>query len=61
MSATGGELALLGALIYEIEDFKASDTKAKWDLEPEEHIAVLKWMNNRMSEIKTKRDLETYN
>ena len=61
MSATGGELALLGALIYEIEDFKASDTKAMWDLEPEEHEAVLKWMNNRMAEIKAKRDLETCN
>ena len=61
MTATGGELAILGALTFEIEDFRVSDTKAKWDLEPEEHVAVLKWMNNRMAEIKAKRDLETYN
>lgn len=54
MTATGGELALLGALTYEIQEFTASDTKAKWDLDPEEHEAVLKWMNNRMAEIKDK-------
>jgi hypothetical protein len=51
-SPDGIELALLHALRYEEACVKASDTMKRWDITKEEKETVLKYMNNRMEDIK---------
>lgn len=48
------EQNLLHALLWEIEDFRVTDTLEKWDLSTEEHKAVEKWMLNRIEDIKSR-------
>ena len=51
-SPDGIELALLHALRYEEACVKASDTMKRWDINKEEKETVLKYMKNRMEDIK---------
>jgi len=50
----GVELALLHALRYEEACVKASDTMKRWHIDKEEKETVLKYMNNRMEDIKSR-------
>ena len=50
----GIELALLHALRYEEASLKYADAGKRWNLTSAEKETVLKWMANRMTEIKDK-------
>ena len=50
----GIELALLHALRYEEASLKYADASKRWNLTDVEKETVLKWMANRMTEIKDK-------
>jgi len=46
------EQVLYHSLLYELQDFKIADTKARWNLNKDETIAVQKWIENRLADIK---------
>ncbi len=48
----GVEQALYHALRYEEATIKSSDTEERWDINSDEKKIVLKWIHNRMEDIK---------
>ena len=52
----GIELALFACLRYEEATLKYTDAQQRWGLSASEKQIILKWMNNRMKEIKDKTD-----
>jgi len=50
----GVEQALYHALRYEEATIKSSDTEKRWDINSDEKKAVLKWMHNRMEDIRVR-------
>jgi len=52
--ACGREQALYHALRYEEAIVKCVDTEKRWDITPEEKKIVLKWIHNRMEDIKVR-------
>lgn len=52
--ACGREQALYHALRYEEATIKCVDTEKLWDITPEEKKIVLKWIHNRMEDIKVR-------
>lgn len=48
----GVEQALYHALRFEEATLKSSDTEKRWDINPDEKKIVLKWMHNRMEDIR---------
>lgn len=50
----GVEQALYHALRYEEATIKSSDTEKRWDINSDEKKAVLKWIHNRMEDIRVR-------
>ena len=48
------ELNLLHALQWEQHDFKVSNTKKLWDIDEAEAAIVVKYMENRIADIKSR-------
>lgn len=48
------ELNLLHALQWEQHDFKVSNTKVLWDIDEAEAAIVVKYMENRIADIKSR-------
>ena len=48
----GIELALYACLRYEEATIKNVDVQERWDINEEEKRAIIKWMTNRMADIK---------
>ena len=52
----GVELALYECLRYEEATLNSTDAQERWDINQEEKRAVIKWMKNRMADIKGRVD-----
>lgn len=56
MALNSVDIQLLHALEWEQHDYAVADKKKRWDLSKKESIAVDKWMQNRIKELKKLRD-----
>jgi len=52
----GVELALYACLRYEEAVLNSADAQERWDINQEEKRIIIKWMNNRMADIKERVD-----
>ena len=57
MSLNGGEWAVLHVLLNERNELEWVDPKERWDMKPQEIETVTEWMNRRIDELQTKKDL----
>ena len=57
MSLNGVEWAVLHTLLNERNELEWVDPQERWDMEPQEIKTVTEWMNRRIEEQKTKKDL----
>lgn len=57
MSLNGVEWAVLHTLLNERNELEWVDPQERWDMEPQEIQTVTEWMNRRIEELQTKKDL----
>lgn len=57
MSLNGVEWAVLHTLLNERNELEWVDPQERWDMKPQEIETVTEWMNRRIDELQTKKDL----
>jgi len=57
VSLNGVEWAVLHTLLNERNELEWVDPQERWDMEPQEIQTVTEWMNRRIEELQTKKDL----
>lgn len=57
MSLNGVEWAVLHTLLNERDDLQWVDPQERWDMKPQEIETVTEWMNRRIDELQSKKDL----